>query len=97
MELKSKYVITLPRRPSLPILASDRISGQVKRITMQDAKNMVFGAVLRGDTVHAEDHNDPLIAAIIYIVDKDALAKARREFDTTLRAYGLLPLDVEVE
>lgn len=97
MELKSKFTIALPSDPRLPILAHDMASGRNKRITLGEAKNMVFGAVLRGDTVHAESKPDLLVATIIYIVDKDALAAARKDFEIVLQEKGLMPLDLEVD
>lgn len=79
--MRKHYEIAFPVIPELPILLVDWYQGGKHRhITLQDAKDAVFKAVLQGHTLMVDDKKTELVDTKIIIIDKDEFERSRAKW-----------------
>ena len=76
--MRKHYEIAFPIIPILPILLVDWYQGgKHKNITLQDAKDAVFKAVLQGHTLMVDDEKTEFIDTKIVIIDKEEFERSK--------------------
>ncbi len=79
--MRKHYTIALPLVDGLPILLVDHYQGgKNKTVTLKEAKDAVFKAVLQDHTFFVENNPSPLIGATITIIDKDEFERSRENW-----------------
>jgi hypothetical protein len=101
--MRKHYGIVLPAIESMPILMIDWYQGgKHKTITLAQAKDVVFRAILQGHHVIVDpDKTTPLVAESLVIIDADEFDRSREQWiqqnaDKALKAAmdadkGVLP------
>ncbi len=75
--MKKHYSICFPYTAGLPIIMIDYYTDKSRRITLTEAKDAVFKAVLQDHHFMIEKNPSPMIAEAIHIVDNEEFERSR--------------------
>lgn len=80
--MRKHYGIVIPNVDGMPIMMIDWYQGgKHTTITLAQAKDVVFRAILQGNHVIVDDdHSTPLIAECLVIVDKEEFDRSREKW-----------------
>jgi len=81
-EYQPRYRLIFPSVPELPIILFECASDKRRQVTLREAKDIIFGAVLRGDGVISESRKVGFpISAVVSIIDEDTIKVLAQEWD----------------